>query len=562
MNLILGKLPKSFNPDTDLPIALHCLIGCEENIKKIANISFPDLTAINNKLLFIDEVTAKESLYLTQKIAKRYNAEIYEMHSERFWQFIYYPLVALIYQNVYARQIYFENFLEEDWSYKKFEVEIESNDFVWVCNDDYAVIELLRRVDFSAWVYSRLFEKRKDPRFNCIPKKKYGSSTITKIVMDGEQSSRKFKFINKFGIKYIYGFSFFDLMLFNLLAIFFKKKKIIREKSVTETSNSKLNSMLDIESLIDKILPNNYKNIAFIKRVGKSSRIFDFSNLLYYYYDAKIEAANAYENGDIILTNQHGGHNYGSALTFEFNRYIEYDVDYHLTWGSTSYINKTNAIFLKLPSPLLSRYLDKHTTVNNKIIWVGTAMFVIPFRFDSFFWTIAHNYRKFKEGILLTLANSEFGEHLFYRPYTGGKNCCLSDEDYFRTVISDIKILKGNFHKELTKCALLVLDHPGTTLNIAMAMNTPFLLVWKKEWFPFNKEADLYLDRFRELGIFFEDSTLLLEQIIFIKKEYGTFYNWWKNNVNVQKLRKEWMSKYAMADKGWRFQWIRQYWNL
>ncbi|MCG9900353.1 MAG: hypothetical protein MH132_10160 [Hydrotalea sp.] len=560
MRLVLGKIGKSYNSVNDIPIALHCLIGCEKEHEKLADLTFPDLTKLNSQLPFIDEVTAKESLWLTQEIAKKYNFDIYEMHSERFWQFIYYPLVALIVQSVYARQLYFENFISENKQVEKLQVELESDKFVWVCKDDNAVIDLLRSADFSAWMYSRFFEKKSTPEFHCLPKIQNVSTINSSVILEEDVYSRKFKLINKFRIKHIYGFSFFDVIIFNFLTLLRKKKRIERKKSSQNKLKSEITWLINIEDLIEKLLPEKYKNLAITKKISPP-RLFDFSNLLFYYYDAKIEAALAYDNGDTILTNQHGGHNYGSALTFEFNRHIEYDVDYHITWGNTSYVNKTNAIFLRLPSPLLSKYLNTYRHVNQNIICVGTAMFATPFRLESFFWTIAHKYRKLKEHFLKELVNSQFEEYLQYRPYGGAKNCCLSDEEYFKSAIPALEIMKGDFHKEISKCALLILDHPGTTWNIAIAMNTPFLLIWEKPWFPFNQEADMYLERFREIGIFFDNPSLMIQQLEFVKSKYGTFAKWWSSH-DIQKLRAEWMSKYALADKNWRKQWLQVYRNI
>ena len=107
-------------------------------------------------------------------------------------------------------------------------------------------------------------------------------------------------------------------------------------------------------------------------------------------------------------------------------------------------------------------------------------------------------------------------------------------------------------------CKLVILDHPGTTWNIVMAMNVPVMLCWNKNWFPLNEEADIYLERFRALGIFFDNPNELSKRIADVYCNYSNFSNWW-SNAEIQSLRKEWMSKYALADKRWRNKWVSTY---
>lgn len=123
-----------------------------------------------------------------------------------------------------------------------------------------------------------------------------------------------------------------------------------------------------------------------------------------------------------------------------------------------------------------------------------------------------------------------------------------------------MKISKGDLLKKLVNSFLLVLDHPGTTWNIAMAMNIHMLLYWNPNWFTFNENAKKYLNRFRELNIYHENS--LIKQILNmnVRQKYDYINNWWYSD-QIQNLRVERMHNYAMTDKIWKKKWLKSLWN-
>ena len=277
---------------------------------------------------------------------------------------------------------------------------------------------------------------------------------------------------------------------------------------------------------------------------------------MYYDFNTKLEAAYAYENDEIVIATQHGGHNYGSAFAFEYGTEIEFKSDVFISWGWKAHdIN-----VLALVSPLLSKYLDTHKKSNNNIIMVGTDMVGFSTRFDSSPDEIAYiNYRKNKV-IFIKKLESEIKSLFLYRPYPEKKTSFL-DSSYILNDFPELSIHKGDLRSDLKKCNLLVLDHPGTTWNIAMAMNTPTVCFWKRENFPFNKEAEFFLDKFEMLGLFFDDPVEAAKKVNSITKEYDDLSEWW-NGKEIQELRHEWMDKYARADRNWFWIWTKTLWNL
>ena len=560
MKLLINSIPDDFDPKRHIPIGLHCFAGREHIYSELDKIDFLKLDLNNDELHEVDELTAIEALRLVKIIAQKHHGEKYFAHSFRFWQIIYYPVIAIIVQSVYARQLLLEKHIEF-YKDKKIEVDIAHGNTVFSCPDDEAVVNAISSVQFSAWIYSMMIENRMHESSWSLNKVGTGDEKFTYQFEMAKPNEWKHRIIEKLRIKYVYGFNAFDLLFFNLLTFRKVKTKPLPRKNYSEISNQPhVIWHTDIEFFLDMIIPHQYSQVLSSNFKTKQ-RLFDFSNVLFFDLNAKIQAAYATENGNTILSNQHGGHNYGSATTFEFNRYIEYDCDYHISWGPTEYVEDVNAIFIPLPSPLLSKSLDKHENRSGRLIWIGTALQITPIRMEYLFWNHAHNYRDVKKDVFSTLSQTNLWDSFFYRPYPRNEERYLSDEKFYKDNIPSLKILPGDLHTEVMHCNLLILDHPGTTWNIAMAMNTPLLLFWDKTWFPLNDNADSYLERFRELGIFFDDPYEMKDHIVKLYEEYTDFSQWW-SNPEIQSLRKEWMLKYALADNRWRNKWVKSYLNF
>ena len=67
--------------------------------------------------------------------------------------------------------------------------------------------------------------------------------------------------------------------------------------------------------------------------------------------------------------------------------------------------------------------------------------------------------------------------------------------------------MNENLHFEIMRCKILVLDHPGTTWNIAFSANIPTILFWDIDFFHLNEEAQDWLDKLKEVGVFYDNPT-------------------------------------------------------
>ena len=70
----------------------------------------------------------------------------------------------------------------------------------------------------------------------------------------------------------------------------------------------------------------------------------------------------------------------GTGKVAAYNNEIEYKFDAYFTWG-WSEIEDFKNNFIALPSPMLSKTMNKHNQRNNKIIFIGAFI-------GTLYWTV------------------------------------------------------------------------------------------------------------------------------------------------------------------------------
>jgi putative transferase (TIGR04331 family) len=563
--LILGQIPDDFHPDTHIAIAPSCFVGKEHIYPEFENLDFIECYESPEELAYLDKLTNEEALFLVTMVAKKYNPENYSKYSFQFWKMVYYPILGLLIPWLHRKQIIVRKFVEK-YKDENIEVILAVNINLEFKDDLNWTREFLWNSYTLEWAYSKIIETQIPSKW----KKRYKEHNTSRISRPDVSFSLKEKFksllvsrfIEMFHYSFgIYGFSKFDVIYFHYL-LSFKPKIVYRKKQFIEHESTTINWDIDIETIIDKVIPEDHKRIDIkqfsTKETNNYGKITNFSNRINIGIYTKVRAALINENNGIVLTTQHGGHNSGSALTIEFGRINEYNVDYCITWGWGTYDkNDLRKNFIPLPSPILSKKLDSHTNITNNIILVGTMMEISVARFDSAKNEVQSlKYRKNK----LKFIDKLLIDSIMYRPYPENHEGFL-DWEYVKNKSKNIKRLGGNLHTQIQHCKLLVLDNPGTTWNIAMAMNTPIICFWERNHFPFNEEANMFLSKFEELGLYFEDPQKAALKVNVLLDQYSDLTKWW-NQKAIQELRKDWMTEYARADKNWRWIWTKVLWKL
>jgi putative transferase (TIGR04331 family) len=561
--LILGTIPDDFDPTKHIGISPTCFIGKEEIYTDFESFNFVNAYKNTTELSQIDNLTSSEALALVSLVAKKYNPEIYDKFSFLFWKTIYFPFLGLFIPWLYRKQILIEKVINK-YSQDNLKVSFSSIDHEIVFVDEFQlIIDGLWNPQMNEYVLSQILELQTPKKWETSRKRIVFASDEETITRFKRKTGYKTKLVNLLH-KYFYrsygifGFSYWNEIYFHLL-LSIKPKLKHSIKKTNDIDFERIDWKFDIELFIDKFLPTSLRNIdvkLFNSRKYKRGKIHNYSSRLYYDIHSKIDAALAYESGGIVITTQHGGHNYGSAFTFEYGKIVEYCSDYFISWGSYQ-IPKNSGITIPLASPLLSNYANTHATKNSRIIIVGTDMNLFLSRFDS--TPNEGNWLKYRKNKLLLIENIS-NSNVWYRPYFK-KGTSLLDWEYLNGRLKYLNKLEGDLHSELKSCRLLILDHPGTTWYIAMAMNTPMICTWERNHFPFNEEADNWLNKFKHLGIYFENAENAAIKVNKLESEYEDLSEWWNQN-EIQELRNEWMNVYARASKKWFRIWTKALWKL
>jgi putative transferase (TIGR04331 family) len=265
---------------------------------------------------------------------------------------------------------------------------------------------------------------------------------------------------------------------------------------------------------------------------------------------ANFEVAQALEQGECVVRYQHGS----QMGTMDFGyvmQIVEYSYHGYFSWGWTSQSGWNHKIF-PVAAPSLSKIRERHRQLNSQIILVGTRTNVLSNRIDQEpSPTYLPRYRRDKLAFIRALPDRLRSDFL-YRPYGRGETG-LKDEAFILEHEPDIQICRVNLEAQILRCRLLVLDHPGTTLNIALAANVPTVCFWPEDVWPEAPEAKLYFDGLRRTGIIHSDAEATAR---FVADIAADVQDWWQS-AQVQTARRAWADQFARARRLWWVDWIK-----
>lgn len=563
--LIIGQIPNNFDPQIHIPISPICFVGKEHVYPGFEDMEFMGFSKSEYNYALLDEITSSEALRMTEQIVGHFFEKEHENFSARFWKALFYPWVGLFVPFLYRKQKLVEQVLQK---YKDEELEIDmpgielKTRFQFRDISDF-INNGIRNTEFNEYLFSLFIGKMAPQKWKLIYRPDFlgtpkdgKSKTATQL--------QKHSFANRiegwlYRSKLTYGFSHYDRVLFHFFLKFKKPINALVEEAVTLRDQKSILWQIDIQSILISFVPKELLeyNITSAPRKYRRGKIVNYSNSLYFNTKSRLDSAFAYEKGEIVIATQHGGHTYGSAESSEYIKNTELSADYFISWGWKNYKQKNLENIIVLPSPLLSKFYNRHKKKSDDFVFVGTVMNLYLDKFDS--WMTENEtmaYRKNKRRFLREF-KSEFGlSKLQYKPYIE-KNCFIQDSKYLQKEFPELRILKSStkeFHRQLLGVNALILDHPGTTLNIAMAMNVPVLMFWSEEWFSFNQGSLDFLKRFKEMGIYYEKPSEVIFKLKEIQEKEGGVVKWW-GQEKIQSLRQEWLKHFAYVEKNWRKSW-------
>lgn len=563
--LILGSIPDDFDETQHLTLVAESFLGKEDVYPDWDKLDFvPDPFADPEAFKEADRLTSAYTRQLIATWVDELNRENDVAYSYAFWRVLLFAWLNCIVQGIWERQKRVENFISLHGD-REITVQLLRDNIRWDipnymdihCHNNLALL-------MSEWMYSRLLEKMLPEKWQVDYVDK---SHIPLLDPPGPKLSaiRKLKrklydpiFVPNLGRYYhIYGINPLEASIFNSI-LHIKRPKTDQTKCVDcgmTYEQVSLPFKLDVMQAAKKMMPLSLKNA--VKNAGKYQRRYvkgklNLGSQLLYGNDAEVlKAALKVEHGELIIGVQHGGHGYGSGKVVEHNHGTEYHHRYFLTWGWKE-LEDVRENFVPLPSPLLSKYKNKHVFGNDEALMVGFPCRAVRFHYNSVPHT--NQYAAFRKGKFQFIEALDVGVRakLKYRPMPSETHC-FKDADHFTKRCPDIPLFTGPLRKRVLGCKLLIMDNPSTTFNFAMAANIPVMCFFKREWFPMCRQVQPLYEQLVEAGVIHYDPVSAAERVNAV---WDDVQGWW-SNPDVQSARSAWMHKMARAEKGWRGAWIR-----
>ena len=568
--LILGQIPKNFSPDNSILIGPGCFLNKENLYPNWENYEFePDPASTKKKLKKFDDVTTSYSKNLLRnKLVKYLNDCNNSNYSYNFWKIVAFPWLYFFIQCVFERQERIKQILKK-YSSSHLKVYLIKDNIQWeFINTLEFTSKGFNNPIFNEWLYSRILE-------NNIPKswevEYIDKSDKIKNNSDKPLTHKKSKnilisifqnFANRLPFQDKVGLRLYEQVIFGILSyiiMLLKNKHKINnhwDKSPKTNYNINIKWLFEFNKILDNVIPASLTNINIVNKLFKS-KLYIISNKLLYHDSLKASLAFMLEkNASKIIGMQHGGHNYGSAYTFNIASEIEFSHAAFITWGWQEQSNYCGN-FIVLPSPNLSKTADKYKNKNEHLILVGNLTFFYSQSFDSNPQPQKGiKYLKYKISFFNNVKKNIFS-YILYRYYPAPPGF-FNDMNYIRMKFPNIKMLNENFEKKILECKLLVLDHPSTTLNKAMSANIPTICFWDRESWPMCSQAKPYYQSLRDVGILFNNGKEAAEKV---NEIWDNVEEWWKQ-PKVQRARKNWAWQYARTSKHWRWEWIKFLWKI
>lgn len=565
--LIIGTIPDNFDINKHLPVSPSCFINKEHIYKDWETIDFgrdPFGEPMDRYKAGLE--TSAYALQLIEEWRVKLNKELNEEFSFRFWRMMMFPFFLFLLQALLDKQ---ERLLSVINKYKDSPVSIflkkpKKRNWMFKDSQDF-LTNGLQNPSFDVWLYQKILEYIQLPEQWKIVYEEDETPDVKQEDEKIETITLRQRLANWVNILFrrcgtIYGFSLRDRILFNMI-LRFKKATPNTSKSAKTNYISNLSYKCDPNLIIDEVLPQSFRFLPNLKKERRINFVKGKFNLgsqyLLHNDKLKLRYALACEEGEQIIGVQHGGHDYGSSLVFDTLRETEYQCEKFITWGFKKQDVHSKNLVGNLPNPYLNQYVNQHKKENSKIILVSTKMNLFVHRFEGLPHPIQNiAYRQNKAAFIHAL-NKEVYKDFYYRPYFndfGG----LKDTTFFLEKFPTLNILKGNLHPHIVQCNLLILDHPGTTLNIALVANIPTICFWKREHFPFTQEANKFLNEMEKLKMFFDCPYKAAE---FVNNTKGRITDWWESQA-VQYVKNKWCENYALTDKNWKKEWINYIRNL
>lgn len=563
--LILGRLPADADPVRDMPLGAWCFVGAEDVWPDWESRPFADAyDTVEEYCTAADQVCGLVEIKLLE-LAETLNRRHGVDYSPNWWRIVLMPWLHVVLEGMWVRYVHLRRAIVA-LSDEAVLVEVAEVDALPCFKGTMDYFDRgISGPDFNIWLLSLMLTTMAPPNWTLRPVPLTMPNPKSKPLPTAVPSGRLAKlrrsvhqFASWLGVDDVIGLRFSKVALGAALTLVPRRR--IAEPVFTRRFPCNLDYFgPDFLALVDQIIAKTmplsftddfrgYEQQALrVRAVPGRLRIGTLSQ---WDEQARFDAAMRSRAGERLIQVQHGGA-YGTSRRLPMTRNFETTFEAFISWGWRETAACPGDV-IALPAPFLSGFANRHRARDNTLVLVGTI--ARPYRYHLQSapmpgqWV---NYRREKTAFLATLS-PRLRDSLRYRQYPGSSSA-LADGVHYQARFPFLTLLEQPLHKSMLRCRLLVLDHPGTTLNIAMAANVPTLMFWEREAWPKADEARPLFDAMERCGMLVYSGREAAERA---EALWDNVENWWQS-AEVQAARLAYCREFARYDRAWLAKWIR-----
>tara|TARA_Y100001954_G_C15806629_1_gene603006 strand:+ start:1100 stop:2920 length:1821 start_codon:yes stop_codon:yes gene_type:complete len=566
-NLLLTPINEGFDPSSDLPLGPWCFIGAEDIFPQWHKLPFVDAIDSGEKKDAIDLVSRWYANDLARKWGEELNRRHNTAHSTEYWRFVLIAWLLTAVQGLLLRFTHIERFVAQhgDQNLKVVLAPIE------IPIRPYSFIEfqhhLRRNHRFDFWMSSLIVRRLAPVNWELVEPDPSSSWSAFSDIPDAEDqiSNEHYSRLGALS-RFLFGRLPFSSvpgtkiskLVFSLYLSLAPKGGPPGRYSSSTDRRPAIRTPDDFDDVLDGFLnvtlprayDDQYKeiNLQAARLKTYPGRLF-IDNFMPSSELRRLEYANALAAGEKLVSMQHGA-GYGTTCNNCWSAEFEYSYHAFLTWGWKEH-KEYLGNFIPLPSPLLGRFKNKHREKKPELAIVGTKNDLRDVRMIG---PRPMEWIKCRESRVEFISElpGRVRERVAYYSYTRGVSD-LEDVHYIQQFHPQLNVRYSGLDQEMLGSRLLVLDWPGSTLNIAMAANVPVVCFWDPEICHFVDSARPYFENLSQCGILFDTPIAAADHIDRIWDNVG---DWWGSS-EVQSARNRWSFQFARTHKFWWWHWAK-----
>lgn len=565
--LFVGRIDSSFNPSADLALGPWCYVGNESFLNTPQRAAFVDPFPSVDDWVEADRWTRRLANQLIPLWADRLNARFQTSYSPRFWRVMVLGSMIMVTQAFWYRYRYIQDFAARHGA-TSFDVPICASQDDWGIAETADLLEMLNRPDIDFRLSSLVLGAMAPPTWRlqdvpAPPDVPLISNALAPAATQTLAGRMLEAVLGRLPFAHVAGVRSAKLLLSAYLAVLPRRNGVrdhydFDDDAVLEQCPQAFRELLD--RVLWATLPHSIsRNFPTLEKAARGRRYYP-GRLLVDQVATQDDGmrtiiAMAHEKGEKLVGAQHGGA-FGTARAMMAQAETEYRFHGFLTWGWTAQGDCAGR-FIPVPSPQASRLRNRHRERAAEVLLVGTGMGIHGIRLG---WLPkpmqCFDYRDDKIRFLLGLAQDVRTRSL-YRPFLR-RLSDIEDGRYVFAASPETGELTGELEPRLLGCRLLVIDHPGTTMIMALAANVPTILFWDPAVWPLCRQAEPVFDALRQAGILFHDPVAAATQA---NRVWNDVPGWWQSPER-QQARRHWVSVYARTSRVWWLHWMAALYRL